>query len=104
MKIIKIGFRDLPGGPVVKKPPCKARDMDLISSSSRETMILHAVEQLNLHVTTTEPTRSGACVPQLESLRTTTKDPMCHNLNLTQPNKYFSKRENRRTNSTINYG
>lgn len=67
MKIIKIGFRDLPGCPVVKKPPCKARDMDLISSSSRGTMILHAVEQLNLHVTTTEPTRSGACVPQLES-------------------------------------
>lgn len=31
MKTIKIGFRDLPGGPVVKKPPCKAGDMGLIS-------------------------------------------------------------------------
>ena len=77
MKIIKIGFRDLPGGPVVKKPPCKARDMDLISSSSQGTMTLHAGEQLNLHVTTTEPTRSGACVPQLESLKSSKKDPAC---------------------------
>ena len=65
MKTIKTGFRDLPGGPVVKKPPCKAGDMGLISG--QWTTILQAVKQVNLHVTTTEPTRSGACVPQLES-------------------------------------
>ena len=40
-----------------------ARDKDLIPGG--ETKIPHAVEQLSLRATTTEPTCSGAHVPQL---------------------------------------
>ena len=39
MKIIKIGLRDLPGGPVVKKPPCKAGDMGLISGQGMSQLL-----------------------------------------------------------------
>ena len=41
--------RDFPGGPVVKSPPSNAGD------TGQVTKILHAMEQLSPHTTTTEP-------------------------------------------------
>ena len=68
----KISRRDFPGGPVVKNPPSNAGDAGSIPG--RGTRIPHAVGQLSLHATTTEPTCSGAGAPQLEkSLCDTTK-------------------------------
>ena len=46
-------FRDLPGGPVVKKLPCNAGDKGSIPR--RWSKISHAAEQLSLRATTTEP-------------------------------------------------
>ena len=69
---------DFPGGPVVKNPPSNVGDAGSIPG--RGTKIPHASGQLSPHATTTEPVRSGARKPQLEkSLRTTVKDPVCHN-------------------------
>ena len=45
-------LRDFPGGPVVKNPPCNARDMGLIPGQGAE--IPHASEQLRSHAATTE--------------------------------------------------
>ena len=45
---------DFPGGPVVKNLPSNAGDVGLISGEG--TKIPHAVEQLSLRATTTEPT------------------------------------------------
>ena len=73
----------LPGGPVVKNPPSNAGDTGSIPG--RGTKILHAAGQLSprtattelVHLTgahmpqTTEPTRRGACVPQLEKRKPT---------------------------------
>ena len=42
--------RDFPGGPVVKNPPCNARDMGSIPG--QRTKILHAMEQLSPRATT----------------------------------------------------
>ena len=85
-------IRDFPGGPVVKNPPSNAGDVGSIPGWG--TKVPHATGQLSLHATTTEPTRSRACEPQLErSPRTTVKslqaamkdptgcneDPMCCN-------------------------
>ena len=52
---------DFTGGPVVKNPPCNAGDAG--STPGRGTKVPHAVEQLSLSVTTTEPACSGAQVP-----------------------------------------
>ena len=57
-------FGDFPGDPVVKNPPCNARDTSLIPGVGTNTP--HASEQLN--PTTTEPACSGAHVPQPGSL------------------------------------
>ena len=84
MVAFKINYWDFPGGPVVKNPPSNAGDAGTIPG--RGTKIPHAMRQLSLHAATTEPVRSGARMPQLErsprtakkSLRTTTKDPACH--------------------------
>ena len=43
---------DFPGGPVVKTPPCNARDVGLIPGQG--TKILHAWEQLSPHTVTRE--------------------------------------------------
>ena len=51
---------------MVKNPPSNAEDAGSIPG--RGTKIPHAVGQLSLRATTTEPARSRACVPQLESL------------------------------------
>ena len=85
---------DFPGDPVVKNLPYNAGDLGSILG--RETKIPHAVGQLSPHATTTElvrlnerarmpqtsePTHSGACVPQLErenSLATTREKPVSH--------------------------
>ena len=45
--------RDFPGGPVVKNPPSNAGDADSIPAQGIK--IPHAVGQLSLHATTTEP-------------------------------------------------
>ena len=55
---------DFPHGPVVKNPPANAGDMGSIPGQGNK--IPHVVGQLSLHVTTTEPACSRACVPQLE--------------------------------------
>ena len=65
-------FRDFPGGPVVKNPPSSAGDAGSIPG--RGTKIPHATGQPSPRATTTEPTRSGACAPQLEK-----RKPACHN-------------------------
>ena len=48
--ILKAPRRDFPGGAVVKNPPANAGD-----TGSRSGKIPHAVEQLSLCATTTEP-------------------------------------------------
>ena len=50
-----MSFRDFPGGPVVKNPPCNAGDAGLIPGQG--TKISHAAGQLSLHATTTELAR-----------------------------------------------
>ena len=98
-------FRDFSDGPVVKNPPSNAGGEGSIPGQG--TKIPHATAQLSPRTATTEPTCSGAHVPQLErphasttepvssgvhvpqlersphattkSLRATTKDPACHN-------------------------
>ena len=42
-------LRDLPGGPVVKNPPCNARDMSSIPGQGTKTP--HATVQLSLCTT-----------------------------------------------------
>ena len=66
---------DFPGGPVVKNLPSNAGDAGSIPGQG--TNIPHAAGQLSPHATTREPTRSGACTPQLLSLHTL--EPACHN-------------------------
>ena len=44
---------DFPGGPVVKNPPSNAGDTGSIPGQG--TKIPHAVGQMSLHATTTEP-------------------------------------------------
>ena len=56
------------GASVVKNLPYNARNTGLIPQ---------AVEQPTPHTPTTEPTGSGAHVPQPESPRTAAKDPAC---------------------------
>ena len=51
--MFKNKFRDFPGSPVVKNPPYNAGDAGSIPGQG--TKIPHAVEQLSLHATTTEP-------------------------------------------------
>ena len=45
--------RDFPGGPVVKNPPCNARDTGLILGQGSK--ILHSLGQRSLQTETTEP-------------------------------------------------
>ena len=52
---IKKAYRDFPGGPVVKNPPCNAGDTGSIPG--RGTKIRHATGQLSPHNTTTELAR-----------------------------------------------
>ena len=58
---------DFPGDPVVKNLPCNAQDLGSIPGGG--TRIPYAVVSLRVHG------NYRACVPQLESLRATTKDP-----------------------------
>ena len=80
---------DFPGGPMVKNPPSNAGDAGSIRG--RGTKIPHASGQLSTRAATTEParlnkractpqttepTRPGACAPQLEreNLHATTRE------------------------------
>ena len=79
-KIKLIVYWDFPGGPVVKNMPSNAGERGLIPGWG--TKIPHAARQLSPNATTTElanfnervhmplqttePTRPGACVPQLK--------------------------------------
>ena len=79
-KLLELTNGDFPGGSVVKNPPSNAGDMG--STPGWGTRIPHAMEQLSPCTTTTElacldkrarvlqttePTHSGAHVPQLQS-------------------------------------
>ena len=60
---IKIWAGDFPGGPMDKSPPSIAGNMGLVPGQG--TMIPHAVGQLlSPQARTTEPTCSGAHLPQ----------------------------------------
>ena len=59
---------------MVKNPPPNAEDVGSIPG--RGTKIPHATGQLSPHATTTEPTRSRARTPQLESQRAPTTEPV----------------------------
>ena len=90
IETLKEKGRDFPGNPVVKNLPSNAGDAGSIPG--RETKIPHAVGQLSPRATTielmrlnerarvpqtTEPTLSGAHVPQLQS--SGALEPMRHN-------------------------
>ena len=57
---------DFPGGPAVKNPPSNAGDMSSIPGQGTE--IPRAAGQLSFCAATTEPTCSGAWLPQEKSL------------------------------------
>ena len=78
-------MRDFPGGPVVKNPPSNA--VDVGSIPAQVTKIPHAVGQLSLHTATTEPVRSRARAPQLESTHAATTEPMLWNPHATTREK-----------------
>ena len=60
---LRIHLPDFPGGPVDKSPPSIAGNMGLVPGQG--TMIPHAVGQLlSPQARTTEPTCSGAHLPQ----------------------------------------
>ena len=85
----KILFRYFLGGPVVKKPPSNAGDMGLIPGWG--TKIPHAIGQLSPSAAISEPTHSGAWVPQLDTEKPThSSKPVCHREDLMEPkiNKY----------------
>ena len=63
--------KDVPGGPVVKNPPCNAGDVGSIPGLGTE--IPQALGQLSSHTATTE------AAIQLESPWTAVKHPACHN-------------------------
>ena len=73
----KMFLRNLPGGPVVKNPPCDEGDSGLIPHW--ETKIPPAMEQLSLHAQFLKSMHSRVPVPQLEIPGTTIKDPAWHN-------------------------
>ena len=68
-------IRDFPGGPVVKNPPSNTLDTGLIPGWG--TKIPHATGQLSPCAATTEPTRSRAREPQLESSHAATTEHAC---------------------------
>ena len=65
----KVESRDFPGGAVVTNPPTNAGDTGSIPGRELDPTYRGA----------TKPTCSGAHVPQLESPRTATTEPACHN-------------------------
>ena len=69
----KFYYRDSSGSPVVKILPYNVGGTGLIPGQG--TNIPCAVEQVSLYTTCTEPMNYGTHEPQLESLRTATKDP-----------------------------
>ena len=73
---------DFPGGPMVKNLPSNAGDVGSIPGWG--TKIPHAVGQLSLCATTTEPACAKARVPQLESLQAATTEPMCSGARMPQ--------------------
>ena len=62
---------------MVKNPLCNAEDLGSIPGWG--TKVSHSIEKLSLHAVTTKPVHFGGCMPQLESLYTTMKDPMLPN-------------------------
>ena len=98
-------MRGFPGGLVVKNLPSNAGDPSSIPG--RGTKIPHATGQLSPHATTieltrlnerarmsqtTEPTCSGACVPQLEKEKlhaTTGEKPTCCNKRSRVPQRRY---------------
>ena len=70
---LKCTIWSFPAGPLVETPPCSIGDMGLTSGLG--TKIPHAMEQLSPWTTATEFACRGTCVPQLENLCTSGKDP-----------------------------
>ena len=95
----ELGTEPLP--PVVKNPPCNARDMGSIPGWW--TKITHVTQQLKSpHATIKEPVcynyqsprtlepshhNHRACVPQPEDPRAATKEPACHNQHPMKPKR-----------------
>ena len=69
--------RDFLGDPMVNNLPCDAGDVGLIPGQG--TKIPHAMKQLSPFITT--------------------KETVCRNQDLTQPNKYFFKRKRMSTSN-----
>ena len=70
--------RDFPGGPVVKNPPCNARDAGSIPGPG--TRFPHVAGQLSPHATTREPACHNYRAHALWSLHATTREKLtCHN-------------------------
>ena len=61
--LLKPGGGDFPHGPVVKNPPCNAKDTDFIPG--QRTKIPHAVRHLSPCIATTEAQAARAGVPQV---------------------------------------
>ena len=74
-----MGYRNFPGGPVVKSMPANVADTDSIPGPSAK--IPYARGQLNPHATVTEPIHSRVCESQLLKLACS----RAHSLNLEKP-------------------
>ena len=77
---------DFPGGPVVKNPPCNARDMGSIPG--QRTKIPHAAEQLSLSATTTEHVSHNYWV-HVPQQRSHVPQPRPNSTKYINTNKYF---------------
>ena len=75
---------DFPGGPVVKNPPCNAGNLGLVHGWGPK--IPQASRQQSPSTTATEPTCSGARVPQPDTPGAARKGPGCCNWKPMQPN------------------
>ena len=74
-----MGYRNFPGGPVVKSMPANVADTDSIPGPRAK--IPYARGQLNPHATVTEPIHSRVCESQLLKLACS----RAHSLNLEKP-------------------
>ena len=75
--LLKMTYRDFPGGPVVKNPPSNAGDTGSIPG--QRTKIPHAAGQLRLSAAATEPTCCNWRAYELQLKSPCTLEPMRHN-------------------------
>ena len=88
LKKKKKGYRDFPGGPVVKNPPSSAGDAGSIPG--RRNKIPHAAGQLSPCITTTKPAHHNYWARTLWRPCTTTREKStCHNERSHVPRLFF---------------